>query len=224
MMRGIRLRWIGCLLLAALAPALEVRELAFAAAGVTRCALFPGTRPLLGVQFGQARAQEFTGVFEALHRALASGRGPRSAVVLLGHGTGASIAGEAISTHLRRHRTFYETFGGARPAAPVECLVIASCSRGSAVQMSEMRDGLGYYPVWRIATADRTVATAATVLAAFQAVVERPEDPPFRAVFRLGKGLDAPASLAEASRDGERGELRIFTVTVADGQLVSRER
>jgi hypothetical protein len=108
---------------------MTVHEVGFPAEGVKHCRLFQGRNTLLGIQFGAERGREFQGVFEYMADQLQRSRGPRSAIVLLGHGSGASIAGESIDGHLRRWKTFYETFGGTRPAAPVECLVIASCSR-----------------------------------------------------------------------------------------------
>ncbi len=203
---------------------MTVRDLAFSAAGVAQCRLFQGQHAMLGIQFGAERGREFHGVFEYLADQLQRSRGPRSAIILLGHGSGASIAGEAIDGHLRRWKTFYETFGGTRPAAPVECLVIASCSRGSPVQMAEMRDGLGYYPVWRVATADRTYANAPSVIAAFMGVVAQDAETPFRGIYRWGKGEDSPASIAEAGRDGARGNMRYFTVSAGANAFVIDER
>lgn len=211
----------------ALQPAatLRVQSLNFRAPGVRHCRYFVGPRPLLGIQFGEERGREFQGVFEYLATTLAaSTHGPRSAIILLGHGSGASIAGEAIDAHLRRWKEFYETLGGTRPAAPVECLVIASCSRGSPVQMGEIRDGLGYYPTWRVATADRTYANALTVIAAFAGAVSNAEDPPFRGIYRWGKGEASPASIAEVGRDGARGNLRYYDIAYDQGRISATER
>jgi len=203
---------------------MTVQNVDFPADGVSKCQLFRGARALLAIQFGAERGREFHGVFEYLAEQFQRSRGPRSAIVLLGHGTGTSIAGEPIDGHLRRWKAFYETFGGTRPAAPVECLVIASCARGSPVQMAEMRDGLGYYPVWRVATADRTYANAPSVIAAFMGVVAQDAETPFRGIYRWGKGEDAPASVAEAGRDGARGNLRYFTVSAGKDAFLIEER
>ena len=205
-------------------PRVHAQNLDFRASGVAACRLFTGSRTLMGVQFGPERAREFHGVFERMTLDLLRGHGPSSAIVLLGHGNGSSIAGEAIDAHLRRWKTFYETLGGTRPAAPVECLVIASCSRGSPVQMGEIRDGLGYYPTWRVATADRTYANALTVIAAFAGAVAVSDDPPFRGIYRWGKGEESPASIAEVGRDGARGNLRYYDIHIEAGDIAAKER
>ena len=201
-----------------------VTRLRFPADGVADCRLFGGAKPLLGVQFGHPRGGEFRGIFEYAAALMATSRGPTAAVLLLGHGTGTSIAGEPIAVHLRRHRTFYETLGGTRAAVPLDCLIVASCSRGNGMQMGEIREGLGYYPTWRVATGDRTYANGPTVLAALRACIAEDARTPYRALFRWGTGEDSPVSVAEAGRDGARGDLRHFSVTLTDGTVQVTER
>jgi hypothetical protein len=132
-------------------------------------------------------------------------------VFLLGHGDGNAIGGTELEGHLREHRSYYETLGGSAPAARVDCLVFASCSPHSQVQMRAMRDGLGYYPTWRVATGEFALATPASVVAAFAAVSARPARPAFRGIYRFRTG-EAVASFGEVGIDGERANLEYFRI------------
>ncbi len=186
----------------------QLTNVPFAVPGVAAAFVVSGTKPALCVQFGEARGSEFHGVFETLYGSFVRGHGPANAVFLLGHGSGVSINGTPLSEHLRANREFYETLGHTRPAAHIDCLVIASCSRGSPVQMSAMRDGLGYYPTWRVATAERSYATAQSVLAAFAGIADRPAGEPWRGIFRTGRDADLVGSLGEVGVDGAKGQMQ----------------
>lgn len=188
----------------------RVTVVPFAVTGVAGAFVVAGAKPALCVQFGEERSTEFHGVFETLYGSFVRGHGPTNAVFLLGHGSGVSINGTPLSEHLRTNREFYETLGHTRPAAHIDCLVIASCSRGSPVQMSAMRDGLGYYPTWRVATADRSYATAQSVLAAFAGIADRPADEAWRGIFRTGRDADLVGSLGEVGVDGAKGQMQYF--------------
>ena len=198
--------------------------LLFAVDGVAGALLIRGRKSALCVQFGHERGTEFEGVFAALFALLEQGKGPRDAVFLLGHGSGVSINGAPIGPHLRQHRAFYETFGGTRPAQRIECLVIASCSKGSPVQMSAMRDGFGYYPTWRVATAERCYANAVSVLAAFQGIADRTADTPFRGIYRMGREPEVVGSIGEVGVNGDKAGMDYFDIGVADGAITVRER
>ena len=196
----------------------------FAVDGVAGALLIRGRKSALCVQVGHERGTEFTGVFAGLFALLEQGKGPRDAVFLLGHGSGVSINGAPIGPHLRQHRAFYETFGGTRPAQRIECLVIASCSKGSPVQMSAMRDGFGYYPTWRVATAERCYANAVSVLAAFQGIVDRTADTPFRGIYRMGREPEVVGSVGEVGVNGDKAGMDYFDIGVAGGAIQVRER
>lgn len=160
------------------ATAAKVRRIVFKASGVTGCALVEdGGISALLVVFGLDHNGAFNGLPEAMIAALHGAPGIRRAVLLLGHGTGNTINGESIETHLKANRAFYETLGNTAPALPIECLVFASCAAGNPDQMRAMRDGLGYFPTWRVATAARSYANGPTVLAALRATAARPSAP-----------------------------------------------
>ena len=190
---------------------LDLRE-----SGVSQALLIEAPKPALLVQFGGERAGEFSSIYPRLVALLDASPHIPSAVFLLGHGSGTQISGVAIDDHLRRNKAFYETFGGTRPAAPVACLVIASCAAGSPNQMQEIRDGLGYYPVWRVGTWSRSYANGLSVLGAFEGIHRRPADPPWRGLFLTGHADGTPASLGEVGRDGARGNL-VYVDLVRDG-------
>lgn len=192
------------------ASGITVVPLKLAVPGVAGAALLRGPKTALCVQFGLARGLEFNGVFESLYASLLAGKGPPDAVFLLGHGSGVSINGAPISDHLRANREFYETFGGTRPATRITCMVIASCSKGSPVQMSAMRDGLGYYPTWRVATAERAYATAISAITAFAGIADRPAGDTFRGIWHTGREPEVVGSVGEVGVDGAKGGMVYF--------------
>jgi len=198
------------------APAPKARVLAFPASGVTGSLLVEeaGLSALL-VVFGSDHNGAFTGLPEAMIAALRGAPGLRRAVLLLGHGTGNTIAGEPIEKHLRANRSFYETLGHTAAAQPVECLVFASCSAGNPNQMMAMRDGLGYYPTWRVATAARSFANGPTVLAALRATAARPAVPAWRGLFRLPAAEGDVGCFGEVGVGGERASTGFYRVLPA---------
>jgi hypothetical protein len=165
-------------------------------------------------QLGDDAKGAFRNLPQALWTRLSAAPAIRRAACVLGHGDGYRIGGVGLTDHLRKHRTFYETIGGTAPAQRLDCLIIASCSAGSAFQMEAMRDGLGYYPTWRVASGARTYADAASVLSAVEGVVARRADEPYRAVFRWRAELPV-ACFGEVGPDGERANLQYFRI-VAD--------
>jgi hypothetical protein len=223
-MRSLRIiALVGCLVVLVgaaepLAPpaTMTVTPLTFAVEGVAAAALITGPKSALCVQFGNQRQREFDGIFGTLYASLVShggpGEGPPDAVFLLGHGSGVTINGAPISTHLRAQKEFYETFGGTRPARRLTCLVIASCSKGSPVQMSAMRDGLGYYPTWRVATAERAYATKQSVTSAFAGIAGRSDHEAFRGIWRSGRDPEVIGSVGEVGIEGAKGGMQYFSL------------
>lgn len=206
----------------------QVTVLDFSPEGVAGAALIrdgAGGKTALCVQFGAERSREFRGVFSSLFSAMAAGsRGPKSAVFLLGHGTGVSINGAPIGPHLKKYREFYESLGGSRPAARLDCIVIASCSKGSPVQMSAMRDGFGYYPTWRVATAQNAYANAVSVIAAFRGIADRDAGTEFRGIYRYGREPEVVGSLGEVGVDGAKGGMLYYDLDVDGGVIRVTER
>jgi hypothetical protein len=185
----------------------QVRRLEFTAEGVTDCLLISdGERSALMVIFGFDHNGAFRGIPEGVWERLRTAVGIRRGILLLGHGTGTTINNESIESHLKANRGFYETMGGSGPAQPVECLIFASCSASNPDQMRAMRDGLGYYPTWRVATGPRAYATGVSILAALTDVASRPAAPAWRGYYRMGMTGDLVGAFGEVGRDGERAE------------------
>ena len=184
----------------------EVRRIPFSASGVTDCWLaVSGERTALLVTFGLDHNGAFTGVREGVWTILRQSPSVSRSVLLLGHGRKAEIAGESISGHLEKNKQFYETMGGTAPAQPVACLILAACANGiGPSQMPQMRDGLGYYPIWRVATGEGDSANILTVLAALDDVVKRPAAPAYRARYRIREGGEEVTSFGEVG-EGTRG-------------------
>ncbi|MEK7414816.1 MAG: hypothetical protein AAB263_15990, partial [Planctomycetota bacterium] len=138
------------------AASVSVRHLTFKAAGVSDCVLVTeGEQAALLVLFGADHNGAFADIPDASWACLRTAPSIHRGVLLLGHGTGSTIAGESIETHLKANKAFYETMGDTQPRRAIECLVFASCSASNPDQMRAMRDGLGYFPTWRVATAPR---------------------------------------------------------------------
>lgn len=197
----------------------QIRAVPFPVSGVTGCALVEdgGVSALL-VMFGTDHNGAFRGLPGAMLAALRGAPGLRRAVLLMGHGTGNSIGGEPIEAHLKANRAFYETLGNTAQAQPVECLVFASCAAGNPNQMAAMRDGLGYYPTWRVATGNRTYANALVVLAALHAVAQRPAAPAWRGLFRFAPAGGEVTCFGEVGAGGERADTDYFRIVEEGGR------
>lgn len=190
----------------AAAPA-GVRRLRFPAAGVADCWLATrGGASCLLVTFGVDHNGAFGTIREDAWALLSASPHIRRAVLLLGHGGGTDVGGENIEAHLRAQRRFYESMGGTAPEAPIDCLILASCAAGNPDQMRAMRDGLGYFPTWRVATGPRSYATGFSVIAAVADVARRPARPAWRGLYRMGTAGDAVAAFGEVGENGERAE------------------
>jgi hypothetical protein len=139
-------------------------------------------------------------VWDTFHRAKEIHR----AVAIFGHGTGTGIAGLSIKDHLRKYQDFYESMGGQEAQEKLSCLLFASCSEGSADQIAEMRNGLGYYPTWRIAAGARVAMNIAVFLGALRGIMDLPAEQSYRGVYRFGTNNEFAAAFGEVGVDGER--------------------
>lgn len=203
------------------------KPLTFTARGVTGSLLVSdGPLSVLLVAFGTDPTGAFQGMPQAMLAALHGAPAIHRAVLLLGHGDGTTIAGEPIEAHLKANRQFYETLGGTAAQQPVECMVFASCSSGHPDQMLAMRDGLGYWPTWRVAAGSRSYANGLVVLAALQVVARRPAQPAWRAIYRMsGAQRSDVACVGEVGEGGQRTEPDFFTlVRSADGSWKVEEQ
>jgi hypothetical protein len=193
---------------------------------VTQCLLASsGGRSVLLVTFGTDHNGAFTGIREGVWSILSQAPAIRRGVLLLGHGAGTSIASESIAQHLARNKAFYETMGGTASPAPVDCLVLAACAGGGQGQMAAMRDGLGYFPTWRVATGDNASTTALNVLAALNAIAARPAQPSWRGMFRLRVGGQEIVSFGDVGEGGERAETSFWRIVQGEaGWTVEEQR
>jgi len=184
-----------------------------------------GDRGVLCVQFGDPGAVDFDFACRAFAQLVANAPADvQRAVFLIGHGGGVTIGDADLKRHLTAHRERYETIGGALSAKPIDCLVVASCSKGGSVQMRTMRDALGYWPLRRVCTGHRTYANLPTVIAASAAVLSHTGKEPFRGSFRWNDfGIEA-ASTGEVSDGAKSGNLQVFRVGVENGQLKVTEQ
>jgi len=202
------------------APAVVEREIVFPAKGVTACRLVSiGERRLMLVTFGVDHNGALRGIPENVAAIIAKAPAIRRSVLLLGHGAGNAIADESIAGHLKANRAFYESMGGTADIMPVDCLVFAACAGGGQSQMTEMRDGLGYWPTWRVASGDFAATTGLNVIAALAAVASRPPQPAWRGLFRLRLEGRECVSFGDVGIAGERAETNVFRI-VRDEQGV----
>ena len=197
-----------------------VEPLDFHAPNVVVAERMTETKTSLWVHFGEQGAINFSAVARAFHAQLEQSKAVPEAIFLIGHGGGITIGGTQLDAHLKANRTFYETLGGLRPAKPIACLVVASCARGAADQLVQMRDGLGYYPTWRVGTWPKSYASPESVLAAFAGICDRPAATPWRGLFLTGRADGTPASLGEVGKGGERGNL-VYIDRIKHGDVVT---
>ncbi len=207
-------------------PGIVTKRIAFAAEGVSSCNFWhDGERALLLVTFGQAHNGAFAGIPEGTWSVVSRAKTAHRVVALLGHGNGTGIARHSIEDHLRAHREFYETVGGQLPARKVECLLFGSCSAQNPDQMGIMRDGLGYYPIWKVAAGSRNLMNGPVFLAALTTIIDLPSTTPFRGFFRYTASKEEVSSVGEVGIDGERGEVSIWTVEMSPtGGLTTSRR
>jgi hypothetical protein len=193
-----------------------VKRVTFTAEGVTDCLYWnDGPRALLVVTFGADHNGAFAGIPEQTWGIVSRAKTAHRVVALLGHGNGTGIARKSIEDHLKVNRNFYETVGGQLPARKIECLLFGSCSAQNPDQMSVMRDGLGYYPTWKVAGGSRNLMNGAVFLAAFSTIIDLPENTPFRGFFRFTPSEVEVSSVGEVGLDGKRGDVSKWTVGIS---------
>lgn len=193
-----------------------VKRIPFKAEGVADCLYWnDGPRALLIVTFGEDHNGAFTGIPERTWGIVSRAKTPHRVVALLGHGNGTGIGRKSIEDHLSTNRTFYETVGGQLPARKVECMLFGSCSAHNPDQMSVMRDGLGYYPTWKVAGGSRNLMNGAVFLAAFSNIIDLPESTPFRGFFRFTPSEEEVSAVGEVGIDGKRGNVSKWTVAIS---------
>jgi hypothetical protein len=179
-----------------------------------------GDRGVLCVQFGPPGGVDFDGACQMIESLISqSDVGVKRAAFLIGHGGGTDVGGTNLEKHLSTYRTIYETVGGTLAAKPLDCLILASCSKGATVQMRSMRDGLGYYPAWRVCTGHRTYANVPTVVAASLGALSHRVEEGFRGSYRWNDNGVEAASTAEVGEGSKSGNLEVFRVSVKDGRL-----
>jgi hypothetical protein len=206
-------------------PTTVVKRIPFAADGVSDCSYWSdGQRALLVVIFGEDRNGAFDGIPEQTWSVIARAKTPHRVVALLGHGNGTGIARHSIEDHLRANRVFYESVGGQLPARKVECLLFGSCSAQNPDQMGIMRDGLGYYPIWKVAAGSRNLMNGAVFIAALNTIIDLPSTTPFRGFFRFTPSEQEVSSVGEVGVDGERAEVSKWTVEASAGGLTTTRR
>ena len=210
------------------APAIEITAVALDLArlsdptavlgGVTITLDGPAGDRLAGVCFNADLGAHFAAVMRRFASSMQRNPSARSGLVLLGHGNGIEIGvgGEHpvnLTTHLRRNVASYHALLG---VDRIDCVVILSCSRKADAQFTAFRDGLGYYPTWRVSAWEHTVQTLGSGLAATELALAQTPGTDFRAAVYHGTGDDI-ASLAEA---GQRTSTQYLQVDVVGIELV----
>jgi hypothetical protein len=206
-------------------PQTAQMRISFPADGVSDCTYWHDAKhDLLIVTFGTDHNGAFTNLDTMTWQSFCQATEVHRAVALFGHGNGTGIASQSIDAHLKKYKDFYESLGGQLPPHQLECLLFASCSEQNANQMTAMRDGLGYYPTWKVAAGARTYMNGPVFLAAVQAVINRPAASTFRGIFRYGQTGDDVASIGEVGEDGERGQLTYWRVLKSASGFTTTEQ
>lgn len=173
-------------------------------------------RRCLAVCFSPDLLVPFPETIAAARHALARAHGARNALILLGHGDGTRIGVDTenpieLARHLRANREAYEAAAGGR----LDCVALISCSPASDTQFLAFRDGLGYYPQWRVSAWERTNQTIGSAIAALELALATPREQRLRAVVYHGEARDL-ASLGEV---GERTATTWFQVDLVGDAL-----
>jgi hypothetical protein len=156
---------------------------------------------LVGVTFNASLAEQLPAIMGYAAGSMTKAKQARTCLILLGHGDGTSIGmGEHpvnLTDHLRANRQAYHAALG---TAKIDCVAILSCSRQADAQFTAFRDGLGYYPTWRVSSWERTYQNAISGLLALQLALMQGRETRFRAaVF-----YDEQQQVASLSEVGER--------------------
>ena len=173
---------------------------------------------LVGICFSADLGTHFALVMRRFAGSMQRSVAARSGLLLLGHGDGVSIGvgGEHpvnLTTHLRKNLGAYHALLGVER---IDCVVLLSCSRKADAQFTAFRDGLGYYPQWRVSAWEHTLQTLGSGLAATELALAQPLGSDFRAAVYHGSD-DGVASLAEA---GQRTSTHYLQVEVVNSEMV----
>ena len=203
------------------AAALDLDRLADPTAvlgGVTMIAPGDAGDRLVGLCFSADLGTHFAIVMRRFASSMQQSQPARTGLLLLGHGDGVDIGvgGDHpvnLTLHLRKNVAAYHALLGVER---IDCVVILSCSRKADAQFTAFRDGLGYYPPWRVSAWEHTVQTLGSGLAATELALAQAPGSDFRAAVYHGTG-DEVASLAEA---GQRTSTQYLQVDVVGTELV----
>ena len=131
---------------------------------------------------------------------MAASKQAKTCLVLLGHGDGFNIGlGDSpvdLSDHIKANRASYHTLLGTEK---IDCVAILSCSRESYKQFTAFRDGLGYYPTWRVSAWEHTYQNTISGLSALQLTLAQDRSANVRAAVYYGETKEV-ASLAEVGQ------------------------
>ena len=172
---------------------------------------------LVGISFNASLNEHLTAIISHAAGTMAQAKQAKTCLVLLGHGDGVNIGmGEHpvnLTDHLKANREAYHTLLGTKQ---IDCVAILSCSRESYSQFTAFRDGLGYYPTWRVSAWEHTYQNAFSGLAALQLTLAQDRGSSFRAaVF-----TDAAQQIASLAEVGERTATIYFAATPAASGMV----
>lgn len=172
---------------------------------------------VVGVAFNSDLSELLPSVLAYTAGSMAECPNARTALVLLGHGDGTSIGlGDtpvALADHLKSNRKTYHTLLG---TDRVDCVAILSCSREGDTQFTAFRDGLGYYPTWRVSSWERTYQSAISGLSALQLCLAQDG----KAGYRAAVFADEAQKVGSLAEVGQRVSTRFFSTVMTDGRFV----
>jgi hypothetical protein len=172
---------------------------------------------LVGISFNRSLDGELTQILAYAAGTMAQAKAASTCLILLGHGDGTHIGmGETpvdLINHLKANREAYHTLLG---VSRIDCVAVLSCSRSSDRQFLAFRDGLGYYPTWRVSAWENTYQNAISGLGALSLVLSQDGKEDFRAAVYHGDQAQV-ASLAEV---GNRAATRYLAVSIGEQELV----
>jgi hypothetical protein len=148
---------------------------------------------VVGICFNQELIADLRACVGFASAAMAQSDPARTCLILLGHGDGTHIGTVDLVSHLKANRDAYRRLFGVNE---IDCVAVLSCSRRNDAQFLAFRDGLGYYPRWRVSAWENTYQTVLSGLGALQLVLEQDGRDDLRAVVYHGEET-AVASLAE---------------------------
>jgi len=172
---------------------------------------------LVGISFNASLSGELELILSYAAGTMAASNQAKTCLVLLGHGDGAKIGmGDQpvdLSDHIKANRESYHTLLGTKK---IDCVAILSCSRESYKQFTAFRDGLGYYPTWRVSAWEHSYQNAISGLSALQLTLAQDRNANFRAAVYYGD-MQEVASLAEV---GQRVPITYFACAQSANGMV----